>query len=866
MNKTSLHVWIVILLFTLSMTGAFLSSSTASASNLQQLEGSSLDSWQTASALKVIREYFGTAATTSAIYVAGGQGNYNPLTSVEYAVQSGSTISAWSNTSPLNHEHYNPALLAADSFLYIVGGSSDAVEFASINSNGSLGSWQDTTPLPQSRNTPGAAAYHGYLYVFGGMDGWGGKITDCIRAPIQGDGSLGSWEATTPLPEARSAFALAAQDNRIYLIGGYGEDEDNTTTQVGIIQNDGSIVWNTTSAIPSMRIAAAAAASNGRVYVIGGYNPSVGSAPLKTVISAAIQSDGNLSAWSTEPSLGTARENLGAVALGSSIYAIGGRTASGTIYNSVERASVGSAPPPPPTIVIHGAVRVPNAKSGQPALPLKNLKVDLLQDGHVFRSTTTKGGYGTDAGEYHFEVPQNTAGNFRVRASLFQPHGSSPGLGGFTIHYMPPLLDDPLPYLETANFLVKESEVRRDLEFSSAYILSGGSTNLFLAEILDLNDLGYMFYHLEQAEDFTVQVLEAKNLAPVIVEAFSDYETAYDGSTNTITFFSEDSPIASQNRPENREWHEYFHHVMFETNMTAFVTRDCGNHQGFLNSTTSDSWAEGWAVFWADALGEYVNQGTAGIYSGFLDLETQYTPWHTATAKDGSILQREDVAVAAILYDLHDNPTSDDDPFSLSFTEIKDLFLQKQAGGTYTQIDHMQRVYNILHSTYGEDADKIFFWHGFFGDAGWTVSACAVTSKGNKNWENGEDIGEGGRENRPNLPVVEGANLLLNLQSRTGFPLNEGDVQVTFLSPPGEQQYVRTFQLTAENQELLHLEPPPADIPILIVVQGNDPSSPMFQMSNDEYWEQVAMAEEGYVQEVTLTVKGHTLFLPLILR
>ncbi|KPL76188.1 hypothetical protein ADN01_16680 [Levilinea saccharolytica] len=848
------------------MPGVFQPSSAASASSPLQLEGSSLGNWQTAPALNATREYFGTAATSNAIYVAGGQGQFDALTSVEFALQSGSTISTWNDTSPLNHEHYNPAMLAADSFLYVVGGSTDAVEVASINTDGSLGTWQDTTSLPQSRNTPGAAAYLGYLYVFGGMDDMGGKITDCIRAPIQGDGSLGSWEATTPLPEGRSVFAAAAQENRIYLIGGYGEDEDDTTTQVGAIQGDGSIVWSTTSAIPNMRIAAAATISNGRVYVMGGYNPSVGSAPLKTVISAAIQSDGNLSAWSTEPSLVTAREALGAASLGSSIYAIGGRTASGTIYKTVERASVGSAPPPPPTIIIHGAVRVPNAQRGQPALPLKNLKVDLIQDGHVFGSTTTKGGHGADAGEYQFEVPQDTAGNFRVRASLIQPHSSSPGLGGFTIHYMPPLLDDPLPYVETANFLVKKTEIRRDLEFSSSYLLSGGNTNLPLADMLNLNDLGYMFYHLEQAEDFTVQVLEANNLAPVIVEAFSDHGTAYYYSTNTITIFADDSTITSRNRPENREWHEYFHHVMFETNMTAHVTRDCGNHKGFLNSTTSDSWAEGWAVFWADALGEYVNQGTAGIYSGFLDLETQYTPWHTETGSDGSVLQREDVAVAAILYDLHDSPASDDDPFSLSFTDIKDLLLQKQAGGTYTQIDNMQQVYNILHETYGEDADKVFFWHGFFGDAGWTVSGCAVTSRGNRDWESGEDLGEGGRENRPNLPVVEGANLLLNLQSRTGFPLGEGDVQVTFLSPLGEQQYIRTFQLTAENQELLHLEPPPADIPILILVQGNDPTSPVFQMSNDEYWEQVAMTEEGYVQEITLTVKGHTLFLPLILR
>ena len=92
--------------------------------------------------------------------------------------------------------------------------------YAPINSNGTIGSWAATTTWPASspampaRDGFGAVAYNGYLYVWGGRSGASGGDCTAARdycngtfyAPINSNGTIGSWAATTTWPASSPAM------------------------------------------------------------------------------------------------------------------------------------------------------------------------------------------------------------------------------------------------------------------------------------------------------------------------------------------------------------------------------------------------------------------------------------------------------------------------------------------------------------------------------------------------------------------------------------------------------------------------------------------------------------------------------------
>ena len=66
--------------------------------------------------------------------------------------------------------------MAYNGYLYIIGGNDGAVplnvvQFAPINADGTIGAWTATTPLTTTRQGQTNVAYNGYLYLIGGHDG-----------------------------------------------------------------------------------------------------------------------------------------------------------------------------------------------------------------------------------------------------------------------------------------------------------------------------------------------------------------------------------------------------------------------------------------------------------------------------------------------------------------------------------------------------------------------------------------------------------------------------------------------------------------------------------------------------------------------
>jgi hypothetical protein len=129
--------------------------------------------------------------------------------------------------------------VAYNGFLYILGGcfnyttgactandNETDVEAAPINKDGTLGSWTTTgmTALPSGASLGGAVAYSGYMYVAQGLaNGSPNAASNKFwRAPVSSTGTIGTWvdDATLYLPAARFDFGMAMSGAYIYVVGG----------------------------------------------------------------------------------------------------------------------------------------------------------------------------------------------------------------------------------------------------------------------------------------------------------------------------------------------------------------------------------------------------------------------------------------------------------------------------------------------------------------------------------------------------------------------------------------------------------------------------------------------------------------------
>jgi hypothetical protein len=144
---------------------------------------------------------------------------------------------------PATHLEYQGAVVA-NGYLYEVGGSgngtttSTAVQYAQINNDGTLGTWQTTTVLPQALGLAGASvvAANGYIYVLGGWYNNGGTATMSTAVyygKVNADGTISSWTTSANSEPTALRYASAVYVNgNILLIGGVPGTSGNAASTV----------------------------------------------------------------------------------------------------------------------------------------------------------------------------------------------------------------------------------------------------------------------------------------------------------------------------------------------------------------------------------------------------------------------------------------------------------------------------------------------------------------------------------------------------------------------------------------------------------------------------------------------------------
>ncbi len=205
-----------------------------------------IPSWSTASnGLPAGRTEFGATVWNNRLYVAGGEGSGTGCTAsvcntvyVSPQLNSGGNIgSAWSTASTsFTTPRLGATLVAYANNLYLVGGSDGTnyfsdVQFSKIDtSNGNAGAWSFSSSMTQPLSHSEGFAANGYLYILGGRT----NATTCspisMVAPISANTTISSGNNPTGIGTwfrsnknytgARYGAAVSYYGGKAYVMGG----------------------------------------------------------------------------------------------------------------------------------------------------------------------------------------------------------------------------------------------------------------------------------------------------------------------------------------------------------------------------------------------------------------------------------------------------------------------------------------------------------------------------------------------------------------------------------------------------------------------------------------------------------------------
>jgi len=260
-----------------------------------------IGSWATLSTMPTINNFHGVVAAKGYLFIVGGCPANNTCGSGQaystvYSAQikPDGIIGSWATLSTLPALNGASSVVVANDYIFVIGGFDGAayvstVYSAQIKSDGTVGSWGTRTALPATKSTTGGAFYSGYLFVAGGVT-TGSVITSTVySAPVNSDGTIGSWQTLSTLPAVNNYNGLTAYNGYLYSIGGCSASfscNSYSTVYSAPIKSDGTIgAWSTLTTLPALKGGPATAIYNGYLFVAGGHD---GSAATSTVYSASL--------------------------------------------------------------------------------------------------------------------------------------------------------------------------------------------------------------------------------------------------------------------------------------------------------------------------------------------------------------------------------------------------------------------------------------------------------------------------------------------------------------------------------------------------------------------------------------------------
>lgn len=208
------------------------------------------------------------------LYLLGGVigGGYSSAI-YSTTINSDGTLGAWVNDSSLPATlGYGQVFITRNRVHYLggrTGSYTASVYTAPINADGSLGVWTTGTSLPVALAACQVVVTRNRVYTLGGHNG--SYLSTVYTATINSDGTLGTWSTATSLPGPLSMSQSYITKNRVYLFGGTIESVNYVNTvYTAPINADGTIgTWTTGNAVTAMSGGSLFAVKN-KLYIAGG--------------------------------------------------------------------------------------------------------------------------------------------------------------------------------------------------------------------------------------------------------------------------------------------------------------------------------------------------------------------------------------------------------------------------------------------------------------------------------------------------------------------------------------------------------------------------------------------------------------------
>ena len=527
---------------------------------------------------------------------------------------------------------------------------------------------------------------------------------------------------------------------------------------------------------------------------------------------------------------------------------------------------------------VRGRVTVPaTIQVTKRTLPLKNVVVTLVpSSGGILQTTTDDDGY------YAFDFEPQASVTYYVNVEL--RHSLWYAEDAYFLVYYESVDSENLCSVSSASFTPVAGRTERvDLAFDDETL--GG----YPSSSDDRQKLAVTYHYVKQVFDFITDDLGVTPdyMLPVEVVGLSSGNCPVAGRN---CYMFKDKPqvhidgvwYSSTGWPDNSEWHETFHHLMQDTiTIPAIDPSESCNHCGYENPDTQDSWAEGWATFWPLVLADqlpieerpYPDPST---YNG-ASLEVNWKAWYAQTGDNREDVQREDRAVASLLWDLYDSNADCGNLIGLypdyEFCddidlELSELWYLLSHTTTNNQLRDFEDVYRALSdASVGQadadvdgidNLDELFILHGFF-----------VDSDSDYIYDSGEEIGraaDGARPDRQNAPPVPGAYLKVNFEDADGNPESDNMLRIEVSFPPPGEGFGYAYEVAVPDASgsLIYVElPPEVHDTTLRVHAGRSFADKDLVMDSDDYWSAVQTSETGYFLEHTFEIQ-HPIYLPLI--
>jgi len=302
-----------------------------------------ITSWTTGTSLPGVLKDSQAVVTKNRVYLLGGSNDSSYLATVYTApINSDGTLGTWTTgTSLPGNLKQSQAVMTKDR-VHLMGGdngsSVSTVYTAPVNSDGTLGTWTTGTSLPAAKHTASAVVTKDRVYLMGGDNG-SGLVSNVYTAPVNSDGTLGSWSTTTSLPGGLRFSQAVVNGNWVYLLGG-GTPNAVSTVYRARVYDDGSLgAWSTDTSLPGVLRMSQAVVVKNYVYLLGG---SITSTSVSTVYMAQINADGSIGAWTTGTSLPGNLEVSQAIITKDHVYTLGGWNGSNTVSTVYVGAASGA--------------------------------------------------------------------------------------------------------------------------------------------------------------------------------------------------------------------------------------------------------------------------------------------------------------------------------------------------------------------------------------------------------------------------------------------------------------------------------------------------------------------------------------------